>query len=156
MRLFEDRKTNMISLWTIHLHLRANQMAHMNGWFRSFGKWHGHRYSSHVWPRTFGHRKFCHANWLRKRLPAQLVDLQTPYTLWHSKMPDISQMLRFGQLGYAFQYRPDTVRGRKFQPCTINGHFLEMGTEISLYRILLPSTKNVHICRRHDFTVFKE
>ena len=97
-----------------------------------------------------------HANWLRNRLPAQRVNLQIPYTRWTGARPNFSFTLQFGQPGYAYQYRSDTVKAKKFLPRTVFGHFIGMSSEHSLYRIFLPATKKIYICRRADFTILKK
>ena len=97
-----------------------------------------------------------HANWLRNRLPAQRVNLRIPYTLWTGARPDFSVVLQFGQPGYAFQYRSDTARAKKFLPRSVFGHFVGMASEHSLYRIFLPVSKSIYVCRRGDFTPLKK
>ena len=96
-----------------------------------------------------------HSNWLRNRLPSKRIDLKIPYTLWYDKRPDMSIHLKFSQPGYAFQYRPSTVKGKKFLPRTLFGHFVGMHSENSLYLIYHPSTNKLSLCRKADFTVFK-
>ena len=97
-----------------------------------------------------------HANWLRNRLPAQRVGLRIPYTLWTQKRPDMSAVLHFGQSGYAFQYRSVTVKGKKILPRTVFGNFVGMESENTLYRVFIPTTKSIYICRKNDFKILEK
>jgi len=97
-----------------------------------------------------------HANWLRNRLPAQRIGLEIPYTAWTNKRPDVTPLLRFGQPGYAFQYRPSTTKGKKFLPRTVFGHFVGMQSENTLYRIFIPSSSSIYTCRQNDFKVINK
>ena len=105
----------------------------------------------HLWAEAISH-----ANWLRNRLPAQRANFEIPYTLWTGKRPNLSNLLRFGQPGYTFQYKPITVKGKKFLPRTIYGRFVGMESEHSLYQIFIPVAETIYIFRRNDFTVLKE
>nr|QCC62380.1 integrase [Digenea simplex] len=89
-----------------------------------------------------------HANWLKNRLPAKRINLQIPYVKWFNRTPNMSALQQFGQPGYAFQYRPDTAKNKKFLPRTMFGYFVGMESNNTLYRIYLPTTKSVYICRR--------
>lgn len=104
----------------------------------------------HLWAEAISH-----ANWLRNRLPSNRIKMEIPYQVWNGRRPDASSLLQFGQPGYAFQYRPDAVKGKKFLPRTIFGNFVGMHSENSLYRIWIPSRKEVKICRQNDFTVLR-
>lgn len=65
-----------------------------------------------------------HSYWLSKRLPAQIINVNIPYTIWYNKGPDITYLLLFGQPGCAFQYLQSTWKGNRFLSPTVYGHFV--------------------------------
>lgn len=96
-----------------------------------------------------------HSNWLRNRLPSKRIDMRIPYGMWYNRRPEMSALLAFGTKGYAFQYRPNSIGGKKFMPRTLFGHFVGMESEHTLYRIYVPSLQHIQVCRRNDFTILK-
>lgn len=92
-----------------------------------------------------------HSNWLRNRLPSQRINMEVPFTKWFGTKPDLSSTIPFGTKGYAFQYRTSNIKGKKFLPRSVFGHFVGMESPNALYRIFVPSQGTINICRKTDF-----
>ena len=52
------------------------------------------------------------ANWVRNRLPSGRVKMEIPLTICFGHKPDLSPLLKFGQPGYAFEYKSKASRAR--------------------------------------------
>lgn len=85
-----------------------------------------------------------HADWLRNRFSASRIVLQVPCKLWFNQEPNFRPVLKFGQPGYAFQYRLDSYASKKALAKEIFGHFVGMQTENVLYRIYSLTLQSMH------------
>ena len=98
-----------------------------------------------------------HAAWLRNRLPNSTISMKIPFTLWTGEKPNFTTLLRFGQPGYAYIYRPQSVRNRKLlrQGAEIS-KFVGMESQTSLYRVFFPASKRVREVRAANFHVVND
>lgn len=97
-----------------------------------------------------------HANWLRNRLPTTSDKNQTPFEAWFGEKPNLGSVLKFGQVGYAFEYKPAAIRQKKLLPRSRHGIFVGMESAERLLRIYITSKEVVTPCRSRDFNILKE
>lgn len=58
--------------------------------------------------------------------------------------------------GYAFEYKPPTVTGKKLLPRSVFSFFVGMESANRLYRIFVPSAGLVKLCRIADFKILRQ
>ena len=98
-----------------------------------------------------------HANWLRNRLPSTRIQNQIPILIWNpSTSIQFSKVPVFGQPGFAFEYRADTVPNKKFLARSVHGHFVGMASDATLLRVYVPETKTVMLTRAQDFRAYED
>ena len=98
-----------------------------------------------------------HSNWLRSRLPSSRIQDQIPILLWDpSTKVQLSQVPFFGQPGFAFKYRSETVPNKKFQARSVHGHFVSMGSDKTIIRVYVPESKSVMLTRIQDFRQYSD
>lgn len=78
-----------------------------------------------------------------------------PCGVWYNRRPEMSALLAFDTKGYVFEYRPNSIDGKKFLPHTLFAHLVGMGSEHTLYRIYVPLLQHVRGCRRNNSTILK-
>lgn len=76
-----------------------------------------------------------HANWIRNKLPSSRVCMEIPFTILFGRKPDLSPPLKFGQPGYAFEYKSKTVKGKKLVLRWLHSFFIDVESNESLYRL---------------------
>jgi len=102
---------------------------------------------NNLWPQAIQQ-----CNWLRNRLPANRIDGGIPILHWDKNIRiRYTQLLEFGTPGFAFIYRSDTAKGKKFLPRSQYRHLVGMASETSLINVYIPQTKKIFQARRNDF-----
>ena len=98
-----------------------------------------------------------HANWLRNRLPSSRIENQIPILMWNpSTSIQFSKVPLFGQPGFAFKYRSDTVPNKKFLARSVHAHFVGMESDTTILRVYVPETKSVMLTRAKDFRPYEK
>ena len=93
-----------------------------------------------------------HANWLRNRLPSSCVDDQLLILNWNPNTPvEFDSLLTFGQPGFGFIYRSNTVARMKMLPRSEYGNFVGMESDRRIMRMYVPGNKQIRTIRRADF-----
>ena len=97
-----------------------------------------------------------HAAWLRNRLPNSSISMKIPFTSWTGEKLDFTTLLRFRQPGYAYIYRPQSVRNRKLLPRAEFSHFVGMESRTRLYRVFCQASKRVREVRAANFHIVND
>ena len=98
-----------------------------------------------------------HSNWSRNCLPSSRIQDQIPILLWDpSTNIQFSQVPVFGQPGFAFKYRSETVPNKKFPARSVHCHFLGMRSDKTIIRVYVPESKSVVLTRIQDFRQYSD
>lgn len=94
-----------------------------------------------------------HGNWLRNRLPSKAIENDVPIGRMrpNANVVDFSTIPIFGQLGFAFVYRPSTTANRKLLARAIHVIFVGMESDERLCRTYDPQEKSIYVVRLSDF-----
>ena len=106
----------------------------------------GSKLNNEVWGEAMHH-----ANSLRNRLPSERLAGNLPILAWDSRTRLSYDIPAFGDTGFAYLYQPDTRANKKLSQRSAHGHFVGMGSDETLNRIYVPSTRRIIITRAQDF-----
>lgn len=97
-----------------------------------------------------------HANWLRNRTPSSRINNDLPLLKWKpNSIIRFRNIPEFGTFGYAFIYYPHNVKAKKLLPRSEPGYFVGVEGDELLFKIFIPTTKEVRRIRRADFHMKK-
>ena len=95
------------------------------------------------------------SNWLQNRLPSSRINNNIPILLWDpSTMVEFSKVPVFGQTGFAFKYRSETLPNKKFLARSVHAHFVGMESDKTIIRVYVPESKTIMLTRIQDFRLY--
>ena len=98
-----------------------------------------------------------HACWLRNRLPSDHINGNIPVLVWKpTTRVRLSTVPTFGQPGFAFLYRSNSMLHKKFLARSVHGQFVGMHIDMTLLRVYVPESKKVYLIRTQDFRQYEE
>lgn len=97
-----------------------------------------------------------HANWLRNRLLSTLIQGDIPILLWQPRTRmHFNKVPVNGQPRFAFRYRSESVRNKRFLVRSVHGNFVGMESDETLFRIYVPETNSITLTRVQDFRLYR-